>query len=399
MVPTQLDINSIVHQQVHDALKEHLAKLDIKNLITKSLTIALEDAVSNLTKNGVERYLKENNLSFEIQNSINNKINEYIDHQAKVQVRAAISDIDIKSIINANLEKSIKFQIETLRFPEASIKHNAINWQGFKLSGSHIDDGIITNFNSTGIQDKASDCKLTILDDMIVIENKLIASDIESKKLSVDSILVNNLEITGRINSSGSLHDLIDNISQNVYNRNTINCDYRLGKNSILDNDKLIINSTTLGPGVLTSNLRKVGLLTDLSVQGNALISETLAVMSKKVGINTEDPEGSLSIWDQDSELSIMKFSKNNMFIGTTRNNDLTIGTRKESQIEISKDQINLNSKINLKGIKINVLDNIPDYIGEPNEIVFVKNAKQGQPFLYMCQGLNVWASMGVLVP
>ena len=80
MVSSQLDIAGIVNQQVHEALKEHLSKIDIKNLITKSLTIALEDAVSTLTNKAAEQILKENDLTFEIQNSISNKINEYLDY-------------------------------------------------------------------------------------------------------------------------------------------------------------------------------------------------------------------------------------------------------------------------------------------------------------------------------
>jgi len=398
MVSNQLDIAGIVNQQVHEALKEHLSKIDIKNLITKSLTIALEDAVSTLTNKAAEQILKENDLTFEIQNSISNKINEYLDYQTKLQVRSALTSIDVKEIVNANLYNTIKLHIDNFQFPDASISHKSINWKDYKLSGNTIDDGIITNFNSTGIQDRARDCRLTILDDMIVVENKLVATEVETKRLSVKNLSVDNLEINGKINSNSSLNDLVDKISQSVFERNIVDKDYRLGNNSILDGEKLIINSTTLGPSVLNSNLRKLGLLTELAVRGNALICETLAVMQNKIGINTEEPEGALTIWDNDAELSFMKISKNNMYIGPTRSGTMTLGTNKESHIELKKESITLNKAINFLGIKFNVIENIPDYYGEPNEIVLVKNSKKGQPFAYVCQGANVWASLGLVL-
>lgn len=399
MVSSQLDIAGIVNQQVHEALKEHLSKIDIKNLITKSLTIALEDAVSALTNRAAEQILKENDLTFEIQNSISNKINEYLDYQTKLQVRSALAAVDVKEIVNANLYNTVKLHIDNFQFPDASISHKSINWKDYKLSGNAIDDGIITNFNSTGIQDRAKDCRLTVLDDMIVVENKLIANAVETKQLNVRTLYVDNIEINGKINSNASLSDLVDKISQSVFERNTVGKDYQLGKNSLLDGERVIINATALGPSVLNSNLRKLGLLTELAVQGNALICETLAVMQNKIGINTEEPEGALTIWDNDAELSFMKISKNNMYVGPTRNSTMTLGTNKESHIELKRESINFNKCINFLGIKLNVMETIPDYHGEPNEIVFVKNVKKGQPFVYICQGANVWASMGIVLP
>ena len=66
-------------------------------------------------------------------------------------------------------------------FPESSIPAHAINFTDFTISGNHIQGGIITNFGSTGIDDKASICQLSIFDETTVVENNLLTNNLTVK--------------------------------------------------------------------------------------------------------------------------------------------------------------------------------------------------------------------------
>jgi hypothetical protein len=70
------------------------------------------------------------------------------------------------------------------------------------------------------------------------------------------------------------------------------------------------------------------------------------------------------------------------------------IGTNNQSQIVIKEDLIELNNAVRVMGIKFSVSGTIPEYTGEPNEIVFVLSAAEGQPRFYRCTGGNRWNAL-----
>lgn len=341
-----------------------------------------------------------NTDQLDFSNLLTNKINEYIEEQARLHVRHIMSEIDIKSVISKVIEKTIKLKLDQFAFPDNSINAKAIKWDQVKLSGNHISDGIIRNFNSTGIQDRSTECQLTVLDDAVVVEGEIVSAKVKTNKIEAQDISVNNLEIKGRISNDSFLNQLIESVSLSVFESNIVGKDIDLKGTNITNNSKILLSEDSLGTTVINSNLRKVGTLTELEVRGDALFGNTLIVNSSgKVGINTEEPEGVLTIWDDNADLTIMKASKNNMYVGSTRGSELTLGINKDNHLEVKKEEIKFNKPINVMGLKISVVTDVPSHIGEANEIAFVKNAKQGQPFLFMCKGQNSWASLGVLIP
>ena len=108
-----------------------------------------------------------------------------------------------------------------------------------------------------------------------------------------------------------------------------------------------------------------------------------------KVGINTEETSGVLSVWDQESEISFLKYAQKNMFIGSTRQNDITIGSNNQNQIGLKLNNvIELNGTIKLNGLLINIVDRIPERVGEPNELAVMRDFSA----IYKCVGQNSWS-------
>ena len=393
----QLDIAGLVHQQISQTLNDYIKSVDIKSLIQSAITETVNNTVDSISKSATQKLLKERDLSDEIGVLINNLVKEHLDYQVKIAVRTSISQTDIKSIINETVDKNLKIQISKFNFPNSSIPNSAINWQNAQFSGSMISGGIIKDFNSIGIQDKSTECQLTILDGLVVVENHLLAKKIKSNSVEVDNLTVNDIKILGNVDPSPNLLEKMHSISEKVFTKNTLEKNLEIDNKNIESQGKLIINKDSLGPSVAFSNLRKLGLLQDLRVQGDATFSETMFVSDqRKVGINTQEPNGVFTVWDQDAELTMMKQSSKNMFFGSTRLSDVSLGTNNQAQLILRQNEVEIKDSLRVMGIKFTVVNNIPDYAGELNEIVFVSNAREGQPLMYICKGNNTWAALGV---
>ena len=185
-----------------------------------------------------------------------------------------------------------------------------------------------------------------------------------------------------------SIDNNITNISTSVASNifNSINID--LTNRNIVYGDRLILNNDTLGPQIINSNLRNVGNLNELVVSGQAIIHETLVVTNRQVGINTESASGVLSVWDEDAEFTLVKHSPKTMFAGSTRITDVILGSNNQEQIKLKTDgTIELNGQLRFNGILINVVDRIPEKIGEPGEIAILRDGSA----IYRCQGQNSW--------
>lgn len=398
---TQLEIASLVNQQIHETLKEYLKSVDLKTLVNQAMNAAVDDAVSRITNLATERLLKERNIANEIGNLVTNSLNESIEQHSKAAVKSALAQCDLKAIIAHNVDKTLQVQISNFNFPNNSIPAKSIKWAEVKLSGDHVEGGLIKNFNSLGIQDLAKNCQLTVMDDAVVVEGNLITSSVKTKDINSENIEVKNIKITGKVDDSGThLTELITGVSQTVVDKNFKNKDFDIGTKSIRSENKLLLDSNSLGPSITASNLRKLGLLQELRVQGDSKFSETMIVTENgRVGINTEEPAGAFTIWDQDAEVTIKKLSKRHMLIGSTRGCDLTFGDEEVKQIVIKQNEVSIGTSLKIQSLKISVAASVPDYHGEPNEICFVPTASHGQPLAYICQGQNTWASLGITKP
>lgn len=313
-------------------------------------------------------------------------IAEQVKQTVTQYVKDELSSISVKSIVEQMIKDQIDIKFKDFDFPKESISSNAINWVD-NLSGSKIAGGIIQNFASTGIDDKSSSVQLTVLDDHVVVEGEFTATNLTA----TDTITAKNLSLTGTLEIGTEILDH-GPFSQLIQQHSQMMIDDALEPyKPLLKEGNALLNNDSLANSVIFSNLRKVGNLQELSVLGDAKFSETLYISAGgKIGINTEEPRGALTIRDEDAEVSFMKTNRRTMYIGSTRIGGLEIGTNNQPQMTFIEDLIEMNNPIKIMGVKFSVDGRIPERTGEPNEIVFVLYDRK----FYMCIGGNSWQAL-----
>ena len=266
-------------------------------------------------------------------------------------------------------------------------------------------DSILKNFTSTGIVDQATKCELIILEDGVVVENCLTANNIEA----VDSLQVQNLVVTGSINTDNfSWTALAADISQKTldqltesWNTNLVNQVVTQIQEHGIDFDQVTVKGQTIIAGnqltrtVTESSLQSVGTLKNLSVSGEAKFNNnTLTVLNKRLGINTEAPEKALGVWDEEVSIVIGKHKLNQAYFGTNREQSVTIGVNREPQIEINTDGLTTVKKLQVGLHKISHATQVPGWSGNKGDIVFNANLGADRVFAWVCLGAHRWQTL-----
>lgn len=103
-----------------------------------------------------------------------------------------------------------------------------------------------------------------------------------------------------------------------------------------------VITKDRLGNAIQHSNLRSVGPLESLTVTGNVNLGDSIFINSSlgRLGVNTDQPNGTLSVVDNLVEVIIGSYNENQAYIGTWSNNTLNIGTDNTSRISIQGNTI-----------------------------------------------------------
>lgn len=295
-------------------------------------------------------------------------------NQAVVQrTVAALGSIDIGTMVNQRVDETMEQHRQTL----------------------------LKNFASTGIEDLATSCQLTVMDDATVIENKLTVKQVEA----VDSIVVNHLIVKGSINTDNqswqALESAIaektveslneswrDQLVQQVAKQIQTN---GIDFDSVSVNGKMLVNGHELAGTVTESNLQSVGQLRDLRVKGEAQINETLTVVRGRMGVNTREPEMALSIWDEEVSVILGKNKAKQAYIGTSRDQSLALGVNRIPQIEIDVDGLTTVKKLRVNLHRIGFDSQPPGWHGTRGDIVFNSNPTSDRVFGWVCLGAYKW--------
>jgi hypothetical protein len=114
------------------------------------------------------------------------------------------------------------------------------------------------------------------------------------------------------------------------------NIDLNKGKSFSINNVK-VVDETELGPTVTKSNLREVGRLKGLIVDGGLSVNQYLVYdpNTDRLGIGTDQPKATLSIVDQNIELVFGASEPNVGSIGTFNSADLELVTDNTARITI----------------------------------------------------------------
>ena len=387
-----LDLEKQISNQIEQAINNYLNSDELKTKIQQQVDSSIGTIIERVASRVYTDVVNKSDISTHIKDIVVLEASTAIRREANDTVRTELGKVSVKDILESVTKKEIGNAIKSMDFPPASIDPESIKWRKGAVSGNSIRGGTIQDFNSIGIEDKATSVQLTVLDDNVVVENQFTALNITA----ADTITATNLSLTGTLEIGT---EIIDHgpFSQMIQMHAEMMADQALEPyKPLLVNGEAVIQNNTLNPSVQSSNLRKVGNLQDLTVIGDAKFSETVFISAGgKVGINTEEPRGALTVWDQDAEVSLSRTGRQTMYFGSTRPGVLEVGVNNQAQIVFNQDIIDIKQAVRLLGIKFSVLANVPEHLGEINELVFVSTAREGQPILYICRGGNKWQALG----
>ena len=253
-----------------------------------------------------------------------------------------------------------------------------------------------------GIESQSKSVELTVLDDHVVVENQFTAKSIEA----VESLIVKDLVVKNSVNTDNkSWNELANTISEKTFEK--INAKWKetliqqvrdsitqhgVDFKNIKVDGELLVDNGTLSSGVKESQLQSVGTLRSLNVTGSAKLNDTLTVDKRRIGINTEEPEMALSLWDEEVAIGAGKFKNNIGYIGTARKQALTIGINKIPAIEIDETGLTTVKQLRVGFFKITHGTEVPNYSGTLGDIVFNSSPSVNSPvFAWQCLGGYKW--------
>lgn len=259
---------------------------------------------------------------------------------------------------------------------------------------------LLDNFATAGISDQATTCQLTIMDDTTVFENCLTARDMDV----VGSITVKDLVVKGSINTDNHSWEplaravsaktleqlgaewrdtLVEQVAEKIREQG-INFD------AVQIGGDFLVKDGALSRQVTSSNLQQLGALKNLNVRGEAHIHDTFSVVNRRIGVNTQEPEMALSVWDEEVSVVIGKNKTKQAYIGTNRDNSVAIGVNRIPQIEISVDGLTTIKQLQVGLHKIKFETQVPGYAGTKGDIVFNSNPNDSV-FAWVCLGSHKW--------
>jgi len=276
----------------------------------------------------------------------------------------------------------------------------------------HVDENMqkftatmLKNFASSGISDLAAQCELTVMDGVVVAENSLTSKNLQI----IDSAEIQHLVVTGSINTDNqswlalsadisqrtldALTDswkvtLVKQVAQHVQQQGMEFENVHIGGEKLLDAGKL-------SRAITESNIQTLGTLRTLQVQGEARFNNnTVNVMNKRLGINTDAPEKALSIWDEEVSIVIGKHKVNQAYIGTNRDQGMSIGVNREPQIEISADGMTTIKRLQVGPYKFGHDTRVPGWSGTRGDLIFNANPGQDRVFAWQCLGGLRWQAL-----
>jgi len=273
-----------------------------------------------------------------------------------------------------------------------------------------IADNLRHEFFTNGIQDLATELQLSVMDGVVVVEKELAAYDLTVERntyLKGDILVDGDLAVKGRINTDNeSWQDLARHMGGVAYERFKTDFADELIESVIdkvregidihdvtIDGSRLI-DGDTLSSGIKNSSLRKLGALDDLTVSGPVSLTGTVNVLRNRVGINTQEPDSALSVWDEEVSISAGKLSKNTAFLGTPRMQNLVIGVNRQNHIEIDTNGLTTVQKLRIGKNLIGHSKTVPNYSGNKGDIVFNIDMTPDTPFAWICLGAFRWQAL-----
>lgn len=307
-----------------------------------------------------------------------NRIEHMINQAVTLETIAKIGSVDLNSMIRQQVSESM-----------SSVKQQLV---------TELFQKYLTNI---GINDRATACKLTIMDDTTVVENLLTAENLTV----VNGATIRDLAVTGSINTDNQAwitlaenisnttldklsekwrSELVQQVAEQIREKGIEFDTVTIGGNSLIQGNRL---SNT----ITESNLQSVGLLNQLSVKGPAHINNTLSVVNLRLGINTDSPEAALSVWDEEVSVIVGKHKAKQAYIGTGRDQTLSLGVNRTPYLDIDNTGLTTVKKLQVGVHKFSHATQVPGWLGTKGDIVFNANPGPDRVFAWVCTGSYNW--------
>ena len=393
-----------VDSVISNAINSRLASYDYGTHIQEAASAAFERKVAEYTVDNKK-----------LENRIVDKIKSTID-ETQTQTKDLIQNYVTQSLLTVNISKAVTDSVGTLlsdriaeySFPPNSIDPSAIRLRDLTITGDNVRGGLIENFSSTGIDDRATGVCLTLFDETTVIENKLLTKDCTvAGDLSVNgNLLINgtvpedgdffrNLVSKATTGTINSLDDtLFANYSQTVFNKII---SQGLDLNQINLNGKQVLTHDRLGTSIVHSNLKSLGELNDLTVKGESLFAQTLYVGPKRVGVNTIEPSAAFTVWDEEVEIVAKKKAKDTGVLGTTRQQKLVLTSNGKDNVTLNDDGSTEINHLKIGSMQFTTSNTPPNFQSERCHVVWNTNPNPGGPLGWICLGGANWANFGII--
>lgn len=333
-------------------------------------------------------------------------IQKLVDKTVEEFVSTALTNLQQDPVWVAKIENMINQTVVTKTIAQiSSMDVNSVIQEQVNQTLDKLKNDIIDKNLTMGIQGAASQVELTILDDHVVVENTLSAKNIQA----INTASIKNLSVTGTINvDNSSWNELADNVSLKTLDLIGQTWKTQLAEqvaesiaskgidfSDITVDGEYIVKNQKLSSGITESNLTTLGLLKELTVLGEAQICDTVNVTKKRVGINTQTPEMALSVWDEDVSVIVGRLKENTAYVGTGRNQNLSIGVNRTPAIDIDVDGLTTVKRLRVGVHSIGHGTSLPGYAGTRGDIVFNSNINSSTDvFAWICLGAYNWKEL-----
>ena len=421
-----MDINAslqpIIASMVNDLkasmqseLKSQVSAEVVKTLATTELTSIITGLITNQIQARVDKFDFNKSSELELQKivqTLTNQINRTLTDSANAQIsnyiKQKLVQVDLQASIQSVIRTALGNTLTAGSFPEASIPHTSVDFKGFKITGDSINGGIIGNFGSTGIEDRASRVALTLMDQ---------ASAFEGPIWAPSALIKGNVTIDGTLTVNGDVDTntpvflkLVNQTSDAV--RANLNTELFAGFSDIvfdkirtegLDLDKItqngkeVVSGNRLGYHIIDTNIQRVGVLNDLQTSGENLFVDTLYVTQRRVGINTMEPTWALTVWDEEVEIAVSKKSQDTAWINTPRNQTLVLGSNNRQNLVLNPDGSVDIDNLRVGNVPMSSATAIPNYNAITGTIVWNESPGPGGAVGWVCLGGTRWAKFGII--
>jgi hypothetical protein len=389
------DLTVVINQRLDEILSTGI----IDRIVTARVEQQINQFTPDLSKFEEGLQTVSNNIIAGLDNAANRQISDHINQK--------IHAIDIPSLIDQAIASQLELNNYKIPFKDKTIAGTAIDTIGLTISGDNIVGGVVAKFASTGIEDKASQCQVTILDQGTVFENTVYAPYMEVKG---GATIDGDLTILGNITDNPAYQKLIADVSTNAqtaigpavldaYQDRVFERIQQEGLdlNKIKIDGQSIVEGDRLTNAVRHSQLQSVGIIRDLQTDGEALLSQTLYVSNNRVGVNTMDPNAALSVWDEEIEIGIGKQSQGVARISSARDHTLILGSNKQDNIILTPDGVAAISKLQLGNMMFSTSATPPQYDAPRGSVVFNEIPSLGGPLGWVSLGSARWANFGII--